>query len=170
MWVDVYSPTLLKYYDAYVCKCSFYQRCAEKDKNLATPLQPIAVEEPCQQWCLDVIGEKNLHLSKQHRYIITIIDYFTQWVESIPLKQVNDQEIISFLNKNIISRFEIPNSLVLNNAKYISSLKLYDFVLENEIILKHSANYYPQVNGFAESTNKNLIHISMNTIFYEQRN
>jgi len=36
---------------------------------------------------LDIIGEIFPHSSKQHRYILTVTDYFTWWIEAVPLKQ-----------------------------------------------------------------------------------
>jgi hypothetical protein len=86
-------------------------------------------------------------------------DYFTQWIEAVPLVKVNEEVVINFLEQNIITRFRVRNSLVFDNATYFSSLKLYEFALEKVIILKYSANYYPQGNVLAESTNKNIIHI-----------
>jgi len=83
---------------------------------------------------------------------------------------VNDQEVINFLQQNIISRFNIPTSLVFENKSYFSSLIIYDFPLENGIILKHLANFYPQGNCLDEYTNKNLIHVIKKTIFSEQQN
>jgi len=88
-----------------------------------------------------------------------------RWAEAVPLKQVNDQEVINFLKHNIISRFGIPNSFVFYNEMYFSSFRLYDFALENGIISKHLANYYPHGNGLAESTNKNLICIIKKIVF-----
>ena len=64
-----------------------------------------------------------------------------------------------FLTENIISRFGIPDFIIFDNAKYLSSIKLTGFSLEYGIKLKHSANYYPQGNGLAESTNKNLVNL-----------
>lgn len=162
---NFYWPTLFKYAHAYTRKCSVFQRCAGRNKKSVAPLQPIAVEEPFQQWDFDIIEENFQHLTKQHCYILTTTDYFKRWIEAIPLKWVNDQELISFLQQNIISKFKIPTSLVLDNAKYFSSLRLYDFSLENGIILKHSTNYYPQGNGLVESMNKNMICIIEKTIF-----
>ena len=68
------------------------------------------------------------------------------------MRYVNDQEVIQFLKENSITRFGIPMSLVFDNETYFSSLKLYDFSLENGIVLRHASNYYPQGNGLAEST------------------
>jgi hypothetical protein len=42
--------------------------------------------------------------------------------------------------------------------------------LDKGIIIKYSANYYPQGNGVAESTNKNLVRILKKTVANNQRN
>jgi len=105
------------------------------------------MEEPFEQWGLDIISEINLHSSKQHMYILTATDYFTRWIEAIPLVKVNEEVVINFLEQHIITRFGIPNSLVFDNDAYFSSLKLSKYALKKGTILKYSANYYPQGNG-----------------------
>jgi hypothetical protein len=108
---------------------------------------------------LEIIGEINPHSSKQHKYILTLINYFACWIEAILLIKVNEEVVINFLEQYIITRFGVPNSLVFDNATYFSSLKLSYFSLEKGITLEYSANYYPQGNGLAEYLNKNLIWI-----------
>jgi len=78
---------------------------------------------------------------------------------------LNDLEVIHFLLQHIINRFGVLTSIVFDSATYFSSLKLYEFTLENGIILKHAYNYYPQGNGLDESTNKNIFNIIKKTIF-----
>ena len=58
------------------------------------PLQPVSIENPFEQWGLDVVGEINLNSSKLHKYILTTTDYFSKWTEAIPLKVFNDNEVI----------------------------------------------------------------------------
>ena len=45
-----------------------------------------------------------------------------------------------------------------------------EFAIKRGFKLKYSANYYPQGNGLAESTNKNLIKIIKRTIDQNQKN
>lgn len=51
-------------------------------------------------------------------------------------------------------RFGVPTSLVFDNATYFSWFKLYNFSLENGILLKHSSYYYPKGNGLGGFTKK----------------
>ena len=73
------------------------------------------------------------------------------------MKVINDTEVIQFLQRNIVTRYKVPNFLVFNNAKYFSSLNIVQFSLKYNINIKYSTNYYLQGNGVAESTNKNLL-------------
>eukprot|EP00253_Pinus_taeda_P021678 PITA_21678 len=57
-----------------------------------------------QQWGLDVIGEITPKSSQQHKYILTATDYFTRWTEAIPLRKVNEDGAVSFIEKFIINR------------------------------------------------------------------
>ena len=45
-----------------------------------------------------------------------------------------------------------------------------DFTLEKGIKFKYSVSYYPQGNGLAESTNKNLIKIIKRTVSENHKN
>lgn len=88
---------------------------------------------------------------------MTITDYFTKWVEAIPAKNATEKVIIDFIENNIITRFGVPAKITTDNAKAFSSLEFSSFCFKYGIILSHSSNYYPQGNGLAESSNKNLI-------------
>ena len=127
------------------------------------------ITEPFEQWGLDIIGEIKPNSSLQHKYILTATDYFTCWVEAVPLHKINEDEVISFLQEHIITKFGVPVSLVIDNAKYFSSIKLTAFSHDKGIKLHYFANYYPQGNGLAESSNKNLIRILKKTVVENQR-
>jgi hypothetical protein len=165
-----YWPTLFKYAHTLCRKCIICQKASGRVQKEAFPLQPVLVDFPFQQWGLDIIGPINPTSSQQHKYIITTTDYFTRWSEAAPLKVVNTSQVISFLNSNIITRFGIPECLVFDNASYFSSLDMSAFSLEKGIKLKYSASYYPQGNGLAESTNKNLIKIIKRTVSENHKN
>eukprot|EP00253_Pinus_taeda_P013700 PITA_13700 len=139
-----YWPTLFRDTHEYVRKCLNYQTSSGRQRKPAFPLQPVNIEQPFEQWGLDIIGEINPPYSKQHRYILTATDYFT--------------------------KFGVPTALVFDNASYFSGNSMFDFAIKRGFKLKYSSNYYPQGNGLAESTNKNLIKIIKRTIEQNHRN
>jgi hypothetical protein len=98
------------------------------------------------------------------------MDYFTKLAEAIPLAHVNEKIVIQFIEQNLITRFGMPSVIVFDNATYFSSTLLIYFSLDKGIIITYSANYYPQGNGVAESTNKNLVRILKKPIADNQRN
>ena len=153
----------------HVRKCDICQRCSGRQAKVAGPLKPMIITEAFEQWGLDIIGEIKPNYSLQHKYILTATDYFTRWVEAIPLRKINADAVIDFLQDHIMTRFGVPISLVFDNASYFSSIRLTAFAHEKGIMLHYSANYYPQGNVLAESTNKNLIRILKKTMIENQR-
>jgi hypothetical protein len=63
--------------------------------------------------------------------------YFTKWVEAIPLKYVTAEQIISFIDQFIITRFGLPSTLSFDNASYFSALSLTEYAIQKGIKLKH---------------------------------
>ena len=166
--VGYYWPTLFKDAHAYVRKCDTCQRSGGILVRVTGPLKLVMVSEPFEQWGINIIGEINPNYSLQHRYILTATDYFTRWVESIPLWKINEDAVIDFLQEHIMTRFGVPIFLVFDNASYFSSIKLTKFTNEKGMKLHYSANYYPQGNDLAESTNKNIIRILKKNIIENQ--
>ena len=54
---------------------------------------------------------------KQIKFLIIAIDYFTKWVEVEPVATITEAKIRSFIWKNIVCRFGIPNTIISNNGK-----------------------------------------------------
>ena len=96
--------------------------------------------------------------------------YFTKWVEVVPLKTANAENIIEFIDQFIITRFWLPSALMFDNASYFSGNSMAEFALKMGFKLKFSIDYYPQGNVLAESTNKNLIRIIKWTIDQNYKN
>ena len=97
--------------------------------------------------------------SHGYTWILTASDYFTKWVEAIPTKAATEKVVMDFLEDKIITRFGVPAKITTDNAKDFNSVAMSSFCFKYGIILSHSSNYYPQGNGLAESSNKNLMAI-----------
>ena len=152
-------PTLFPDTHKLVMTCHKCQIFDGERKLLPLPLHPISVEAPFQQWGLDFIGEIHPTSSSQHKWILTAIDYFTKWIESIPSRNATDLVSIKLLETNILSWFGYPRNIITDNVVAFMSKNLVEFCYKYHITLGNSVAYYPQGNGLAESSNKSLVNI-----------
>lgn len=159
LMAEYYWPTVLKDVYDHVKTCHTCQITAAREKNPAMPLQPVIKVRPFAKWGLDFIGMINPPSSAQQRYILTATNCCTRWSEAQALKLCTNDMVIKFLEENIITRFGCPYALVCDNGSAFSSLKFSNWAFEYGVTLKFSSNYYPQGNGLAESTNKNLSNV-----------
>jgi hypothetical protein len=95
--------------------------------------------------------------SKGHRFVLIDTNYFTKWMESVPLKNMMYKEIIHFISEHIIHRFGIPQTLTTDQGSSFISHQVREFAESLKIKLLSSSPYYAQANGQAESSNKTLI-------------
>ena len=92
--------------------------------------------------------------SKRHKYILVVVDYFTKWVEVVPLKDVTQKEIISFIKEKIIHRFGIPESLTTDQGTMFTGKRVVKYAATRRINMITSTPYYAQANGQVEAVNK----------------
>jgi transposase InsO family protein len=85
------------------------------------------------------------------------IDYFTKWVEAIPLKVVTSANMIELIKEHIIYRFGIPQTIATDQGKMFTSKEFEDFAANTGFKLINSSPYYAQANGQAEASNQILI-------------
>ncbi|XP_059066364.1 uncharacterized protein LOC131857679 [Cryptomeria japonica] len=117
-----------------------------KQRLAALPLQPIKVEQPFMKWGFDFTGPINPPSSAIHRWILIATDYFTKWIEGATLKEANETVVLSFY-QDLVASFDVPKSVIYDNALDFIGLKVTNWALENEIYLNTSSNYYPQGNS-----------------------
>jgi hypothetical protein len=106
---------------------------------------------------LDFIGEIHPSLTKGHQFVLVATDYFTKWVEAMPLKKMTHQEVISFVPEHIVHMFSIPQTLMTDQGPSFMSQYVKDFTASLKIKLLNSSPYYAQANGQDEAKNKMLI-------------
>ena len=52
-------------------------------------------------WAMDLIGKIYLASSKGHNFILVATDYFTKWVEAVPLKKAKQKDVFQFIKEQI---------------------------------------------------------------------
>ena len=54
--------------------------------------------------------------TRQMKFLVMGIDYFTKWVEAEPLANITQQNVKSFVWKNIVYKFGVSRVLVFDNG------------------------------------------------------
>jgi hypothetical protein len=104
-----------------------------------------------------LIGQIHPPSSKGHKFVLVAINYFTKWVEAIPLKTVTSNNMVDFVREHIIYRFGIPKTLTTDQGSMFTLEEFIDFADDMGIKLFNSSPYYAQANGQAEASNQILI-------------
>ena len=82
----------------------------------------ITAPRPFAQWRIDIMGPFPIG-RKQFKFLIVAIDYFTKWVEVEPAAKITEVKITSFVWKNIVYRFKIPNVIISDNGRQFDNPK-----------------------------------------------
>jgi len=92
-------------------------------------------------------------------FLLVAIDYFTKWVEAEALATITKARIQNFVWKNIICRFEVPRTIIIDNGRQFDNQGFRDFCSSLGIKNQFSSPGHPQANGQMEVTNRTLLKI-----------
>ncbi|XP_074267228.1 uncharacterized protein LOC141590546 [Silene latifolia] len=96
-------------------------------------------------------------------YMLAMTDYFSKWIEAEAMMEVKEQQVISFIKRNIISRFGIPSEIICDNGSQFISDNTEGFCARWNITVRKSAPGYPQTNGKPSPRIKSLWRTSETT-------
>ncbi|WJX45968.1 hypothetical protein P8452_32810 [Trifolium repens] len=166
----LYWPSMLKDCIGYAKGCQECQRHSGIQHVPASELHSLVKPWPFRGWALDLIGEIKPASSKNQRYILVGIDYFTKWIEAIPLPNVDQEAVINFIQNYIIYRFGIPETITTDQGSVFTGRKMQEFAQEIGFRLLTSTPYYAQANGQVEAANKIIINLIKKHIAQKPRN
>jgi hypothetical protein len=142
-----YRPTMLEDSFKYYKGCQACQRFRKIQMVPALVMNLIIKLWSFRGWGMDMIGKINPPSCKGHQYILAITDYFTKWVEAIPLKSVTSKDIVNFIKEHVIHRFGIPQTITTDGGLVFIFEEFRKFIADMGIKLIRSSPYYAQVNG-----------------------
>jgi hypothetical protein len=152
-----YWPTMLEDSLKYYKGCQACQRFRKIQMVPTSVMNPISKLWPFKGWGMDMVDKINPPSSKGHQYILAIMDYFTKWVEAIPMKSVTSKDFVNFIKEHVIHRFGIPQTITTDGGSVFISEEFKKFTADVGIKLIRSSPYYAQPNGQAEASNQSLI-------------
>lgn len=153
-----------KDYFSYVKWC---HKCQEHRNLIHTPVVELHANVPIWMfsvWGLDLIGKISPPSSVGHTFIITATNYFTKWVEAIPLHSIIAKVICRFILEYIISHFRLPFAIVSNNGTPFKNSEVQHFLATFNIQHRFSTPYYLQSN-IKLKIPINFLNISLRKLF-----
>jgi hypothetical protein len=134
-----YCPTMLEYCFEYYKRCQDCQKFGNIRRVPASALNPIIKPWPFKGWGIDLIGQINLASSKGHKFVLLATDYFTKWVEAIPLNKVTSENMVVFVKEHIIYRFGIPQTITTDQGTQFTFSEFREFAESMGIKLLNSS-------------------------------
>ena len=153
-----YRPTIQVDAKVYVRVCDQCQRFSNVPRQTSEYLTPMMAPWPFAQWGLDILGSFPLG-TRQMKFLVVGIDYFTKWVEAESLAIITQKNVKNFVWKNIMCRFGVPRVLVSNNGRQFDNALFKDFCEHFGIQNHYSSPAHPQANGQTEVANRSLLKI-----------
>jgi len=112
------------------------------------------ITEPWHTIGIDIMGPFST-TSRQKRFLLVIVDYFTRWIELFPLKTTTSYDIAQIISNEVCSRYGIPSYILSDNGPQFASKFFKSFCETIGIKQKYTANYHPQSN-MTERVNRTL--------------
>ncbi|KAL0395043.1 UNVERIFIED_CONTAM: hypothetical protein Slati_4470500 [Sesamum latifolium] len=136
-----YWPAMVKDCIDYAKRCQACQFHANLIHQPPEPLHPTVASWHFDAWGLDVVGPMTKS-SGGHLYILAATDYFSKWVEAVPLKEVKKENVVDFIRTNIIYSYGVSRNFSM---------------------------YYIAANGLAEAFNKTLFSLLKKVVAKSKR-
>ena len=125
--VGYYWSTIQANAKAYIKVCNQCQRFRNIPRQPAEYLTPMMAPWPFAQWGLDILGPFPLG-TKEMKFLVVGIDYFTKWVEVEPLAKITQQNVNNFVWKSIVCRFGVPRVLISDNERQFDNTLFQGFL------------------------------------------
>ena len=118
------------------------------------PYQVILVVQTFDVWGIDFMGP--FLQSFGNIYILLAMDYVSKWVEAIACPKNDAITVVGFIQRNLLSRFGAPRTIISDDGSHFAN-KVFEKLM-NRYGIKHMMGlaYYPQSNGQAEISNREI--------------
>ncbi|XP_061351444.1 uncharacterized protein LOC133296465, partial [Gastrolobium bilobum] len=157
-----YWLTIFKDAREFVEKCDKCQRTGNISRKDEMPLNCILEVELFDVWGIDFMGPFPKSYSNQ--YILVDVDYVSKWVEAVALPTNDAKVVVSFLRKNIFTRFGVPHAIISNGGTHFCNKQFENLLTKYGVTHKVATPHHPQTSGQVEISNGELKRILEKTV------
>ena len=138
--------------------CRECLNCQQRKQPLHTkaPMTSIPIGHAWEMVAVDVL---QVPMSYQHnKYLLVVQDYFTNWVEAIPMPDQTAQHITRELIK-IFAVLGMPEILYSDQGQNFKSTILKQTLQAFGVFKSHTTAYHPKCDGMVEHFNRSLLQL-----------
>ena len=148
MWTDIRT-----YYSR--CNlCSVHRERCDKPP----PTEMLQARLPNEVVAMDIVGPLP-HSTKGRRYILTVMDHATCWVEAYPLESKSARAVTEAFNGEWVSRYGAPAIVLTDQGSEFNNSELRQYFQDLGIQHRRSTPYHPQTNGKLERAHRTIKNI-----------
>ena len=135
--------------------CEDCQRGGKKNRQRA-PLMPLpTVEEPFRRLAMDIVGPLR-KTTRGNKYILTVMDFATRYLEAIPLRRTDAATVAEALCE-VFTRLGIPEEILSDQGSNFMSELLSKVMELLQIHRLKTSPYHPQTDGRFHGTLKGMM-------------
>ena len=152
---EAYWVSMARDVNHYCRECT---RCQQSKLTTSprAPLCNIPIGKPWEMIAVDVL---EVPVSKSNnRYLLVVQDYFTKWVEAIPMPDQTSLRISTELVK-LFSMFGCPSILHSDQGRNFESTILIQTLQAFGVTKSRTTAYHPQCDGMVERFNRTLLQL-----------
>ena len=136
------EPTMKKDMAKFVKKCHSCQAQANLIHTHLQSLHSIVTLWPFHTSRLDLVGPVSPP-SHGYIWILVAMEYFTKWVEAIPLLKATGGAVANFIKENVIVRFGVSHRIISDNGTSFVNNGVRKMLEFYQIKHHWSSPYYP---------------------------
>ena len=126
-----------------------------KKSGIRAPLADYRVGNPLDRIGIDILGPLPVTKNK-NKYLLVIGDYFTRWMEALPLPDQQAESIARALVYEFIAKFGAPLEIHTDQGANFGSVLFKEVCRLLEFRKTRSTPYHPSSNGLVERFNRTL--------------
>ena len=141
---------------AYVRRCVMCARKKNPPRKRRAPLQQYRVGAPMERIAIDVLGPLT-ETNDGNVFILVVGDYFTQWMESYPIKDQQAETVAEVLVSQFVCRFGVPIDLHSDQGRNFESKVFQEMCTILGINKTRTTPYNPKSDGLVERYNRTIV-------------
>ena len=150
-----YWPGVRKFVQWWVATCQMCQSFKNPQRKPRAELKQYQVGVPFERIAMDIIGPLP-QTDSGNLYILVICDYFTKYVEAIPLPDQKAETVTRAFMTNWVSRLGCPRELHTDRGSNFLSEVFLNLCVLLDIKKTHTTARHAQSDGLVENFNKTL--------------